>query len=97
MRCGAADPAGEWDLQAAVATLVGPDFQKIRLCNTVKPCPVEAIIGVMDLASERGHEGDLIGFTLSEAGDCFSQIIVIYVRHSPPFIPVSHAPNAPAP
>ena len=58
------DAAREWDDETAMPALIRTDFQKLRLGHPVKAGPVEAGVGMMDLAGDGGHEGDLVGFAL---------------------------------
>jgi len=79
-RCGTADTARKGDLQAAMTTLIRPNFEQVRLCDAVKARPVEAVICVMKLANQCGHQGDLVCFALCERVNCLGEGVVVYTH-----------------
>lgn len=79
-RCGTADTTRKGDLQAAMTALIRPNFEQVRLCDAVKTCPVEAVICVMKLANQCGHQGDLVCFALCERVNCLGEGVVVYTH-----------------
>ena len=83
-----ADTAREWDGQAAMPAFIGPDLEQLRPGHAVEPGPVEAVIGVMYLAGDSGHQADCIGFAFGQRGNGFGKRCVvghvIFVGVSPP-------------
>ena len=73
----AADPAREWDGQATMPALIRPDLEQLRPGHAVKARPVEAVIGVMYLAGDSGHQADRIGFAFGQRGNGFGKRRVV--------------------
>jgi hypothetical protein len=66
--------AGKRDCEAAVAALIGADFQQFWFCDAVKACPIEAFIAVVQFAGDCGHECDDVGFIFGQALDGFGKV-----------------------
>ena len=65
----AADAAREGDDKAAVAALIGTDLQEFRPGDAVEASPVEAVVGMVNLAGDGGHQCDLVGFAVGQTVD----------------------------
>ncbi|WP_299360588.1 hypothetical protein [uncultured Paracoccus sp.] len=75
--------------------LIGPDLQQLGPDHAIEACPVEAIIGVVDLAGERGHQRHLVGFARGERADaCGKGGVIDHAAQATRAAPAAKAPLA---
>ena len=72
-----ADPAVEIYLDASVAALIWAYLQQSGSDDAVEARPIKAVIGLMHLAGNRGHQGHGVIFAVGQGGDGFSKGLVI--------------------
>src|SRR5699024_5089764 len=63
--------------EAAMPALIGADLQELGFRHAVEPGPVEATIGMMNLAGEGRHQRDLVCLAEGERADAGGQFGVI--------------------
>ena len=71
----AADAAREGDDKAAVAALIGTDLQEFRPGDAVEASPVEAVVRMVNLAGDGGHQGNRIGFATGQRPDGLHDVL----------------------
>ena len=64
-RCSA-NPVGKGNDKAAMPALIRPNLQQPRLHNTVKSNPIKSIDIMIQLASHRCHDGNLVILTFTK-------------------------------
>ena len=72
----AADPALKIDRQTAVAALVRTDFEGLAVDIAVETNPVEMVELLVQLAGDRRHQRNRVGFTIAERVEPLEQLIV---------------------
>ncbi len=73
----AADPPRKRDYKAAVTALIGADLQQFGRYDAVKAGPVGQGVRMVQLAGNGGHQGDAIGFGVTERMEGLGKLGII--------------------